>query len=74
MCKINFVFDVLDPIKHMDYWIKFLVDVLLLMKYPTGAFKLCPLMVTGLMPLHLGGIFKGGFTTAVLCCCSQFLV
>ena len=44
------------------------------MKYSTGAFKLCPLMVTGMMPLCLDGIFKGDFTTAMLCCCSQFLV
>ena len=44
------------------------------MKYPTDTFKLCPLMVTGMMPLSLGGIFKGVFTTAMLCCCSQFLV
>ena len=44
------------------------------MKYPTGAFKLCPMMVTHMMPLCLGGIFKGDFTTAMLCCCSQFLV
>ena len=43
------------------------------MEYPTGAFNLCPLMVTGMMPLCLGGIFKGDFTTAMLCCCFQFL-
>ena len=43
------------------------------MKYPTGAFKLCPLMVTGMMPLCLGGISKD-LTTAMLHCCSQFLV
>ena len=51
-----------------------LLMCLLLIKYPTGAFKLCPLMVTGMMPMCLGHIFKGDFTTAVLCCCSQFLV
>ena len=37
-------------------------------------FKLCALMVIGMKPLCLGGIFKGDFTTAVLCCYSQFLV
>ena len=31
-------------------------------------------MVTGMIPLCIGGIFKRGFTTAMLCCCSQFLV
>ena len=39
-----------------------------------GAFKLCPLMVIGMMPLWLGGIFKGDFTTATLYCCLQFLM
>ena len=40
-----------------------------MMKYPTGALKLCPLMVIGMVPLCLGGIFKEDFTTAMLCCC-----
>ena len=31
-------------------------------------------MLTDMMPLFLGGIFKGDLTTAMLCCCSQFLV
>ena len=44
------------------------------MKYPTGASKLCPLMVIGMTQLCLGGIFKGDFITSILCCCSQFLV
>ena len=46
----------------------------LLMKYPTGAFKLCSLMVTGMMSLCLGGIYKGDFTSAMLCCYSLFLL
>ena len=57
----------------MDVWIKSHVDVLITDEDATGTFKLCPLMVTGMMPLCLGGIFKGDFTTVVLCC-SQFLV
>ena len=44
------------------------------MKYPTVAFKLYPLMVTGMMPLCPDSIFEEDFTTAMLCCCSQFLV
>ena len=39
-----------------------------------GAFKLCPFMVIAMMPLYLGSIFKVDSTTAILCCCSQFLV
>ena len=37
------------------------VDVLFTDEYPTGAFKLCPLMVTGMIPLCLCGVFRGIF-------------
>ena len=50
----------------MDAWVKFPVDVLITMKYLTGAFKLCHLMVNGMMPLCLGGTFKVNFTTGVM--------
>ena len=36
------------------------------MKYHAGAFRLYPLMVIGMMPLCLGGVFKGDFTTQFL--------
>ena len=58
----------------MDVWISLLLMCWLLMKCSTGAFKLCLLMVTGMMPLCICGIFKGDFTTAMLCSCSQFLM
>ena len=51
----------------MDAWIKSPVDMWI-------TDKLCPLIVTGMMPLHLGGGVKGDVTTAMLCCCLQFLV
>ena len=55
----------------MDAWIKSPVDT---NKYPNGVFKLYLLMVTGIMPLCLVGIFKGVFSTTMLCCHSRFLV
>ena len=58
----------------MDVWIKSLVDVVITDEISMVALKLCLLMVIGIMPLCLGGIFKVDFTTAMLCCCSQFLV
>ena len=38
------------------------------------SFKLHPIILIGMTPLCLGGIFKVDFTTAILGCCSQFLV
>ena len=58
----------------MDAWIRSPVDVLIADEVSPWAFKLCYLIVTGMMPLCLGGIFKGDFTNAMLCCCSHFLV
>ena len=54
----------------MDVWIKSPVDVLITDEVYLWAFELCPLMVTGMMPLCLGGMFKKDFTTAMSCWCS----
>ena len=43
-------FDVLNSINHMDAWIKSLIYMLITDEYPTGVFKLWPLMVIGIIP------------------------
>ena len=58
----------------MDVCIKSPVDVLNTDEITHCGLKLFPLMMHGVMPLCLDGILKGNFTTAMLCCCSQFLV
>ena len=58
----------------MDVWIKSHVDTLITDEVSHWGFEIVSFDGNGIMPLCLGGIFKKYFTTAILCCCSQFLV